>query len=108
MREGVPVCDETRAIPHSRARDGRVWRAADAVDAVAEQYALAVGDDPACVAALLRSLCAEPAPRTVDLSTPGGWSCLARMPARRDPRGFALTVTTTNRAQIRAARRSAR
>lgn len=27
MREGVPVCDDPGAIPHSRARDGRVWRA---------------------------------------------------------------------------------
>jgi hypothetical protein len=62
MREAVPVCDVPGAIPHSRARDGRVWRAADAVDAVAERYALALGDDPATTAALLRSLCAEPDP----------------------------------------------
>jgi len=29
MREGVSECENPGAIPHSRARDGRVWRAAD-------------------------------------------------------------------------------
>lgn len=69
----VPVCDVSRAIPHSRARDGRVWRASyDAPAApaapLARQGAAATAlhvDDPELVRvrrllADLRPDCADP------------------------------------------------
>jgi hypothetical protein len=72
MREAVPVCENPGAIPHSRARDGRVWRAAPDAPAapaapLARQGAAATAlhvDDPELVR--VRGLLADLRPDAAD------------------------------------------